>query len=268
LGNISTLSINTQGDGSPATGQRAIEYTIQYEVPDPEKPGTPIVLSSCKRTVTWALASCSVTLDPPRPEIGGPVDVRVSIRGAMADPDNGRFGLLTSDAANWAGDIVLASSTPNALVVDGAVRYEPALQIDAWSADDAGLYETTVTGPGPENFSQCGAAPASGDPAVHSADFDGDNAINLTELLRIVQFFNAGGFACADDPGATEDSYTPGPGTNHLCMPHDGDYLPAGPDWRFELTELLRIVQFFNSQSYSYCPGENTEDGFCPGAGP
>jgi len=29
------------------------------------------------------------------------------------------------------------------------------------------------------------------------------------------------------------------------------------------LTELLRLIQFFNMGGYYACPGENTEDGFC-----
>jgi len=29
---------------------------------------------------------------------------------------------------------------------------------------------------------------------------------------------------------------------------------------------LLRLIQFYNSGGYHYCPGEGTEDGFCPGS--
>jgi len=46
---------------------------------------------------------------------------------------------------------------------------------------------------------------------------------------------------------------------------HDSDYAPSGPDWQIKLTELLRVIQFFNSGGYHACPGEGTEDGFCPG---
>jgi len=87
----------------------------------------------------------------------------------------------------------------------------------------------------------------------------------LGELLRAIQFFNSGGFHCADDPSSTEDGYLPGPGTNQLCCPHSSDYAPAGPDWQIALTELLRVIQFYNFPGYHYCPGEGTEDGFCPG---
>ena len=37
-------------------------------------------------------------------------------------------------------------------------------------------------------------------------------------------------------------------------------------DGFIELTELLRVIQFYNSGGYHPCPGDGTEDGFCPGA--
>ena len=101
-------------------------------------------------------------------------------------------------------------------------------------------------------------------PGNHSADQDGDGQIALTELLRIIQFFNSGGFHCADDPGTSEDGFAPGPGMGHACPPHSSDY-DGGHDWAINLTELLRLIQFFNSGGHHGCPGAATEDGFCPG---
>ncbi|HOQ30871.1 MAG TPA: PASTA domain-containing protein [Candidatus Hydrogenedens sp.] len=43
--------------------------------------------------------------------------------------------------------------------------------------------------------------------------------------------------------------------------PHDAD--PNG-DWEISLSELLRIIQFFNMGGYYPCPGQ-TEDNYCPG---
>lgn len=96
--------------------------------------------------------------------------------------------------------------------------------------------------------------------ALHSADQNGDHRISLTELLRVIQFFNSGGYACANPPGSTEDGYQPGPGDTG-CTPHDSDYAPQ--DFAINLSELLRLVQFFNSDGYS--EGCGTEDGFQPG---
>jgi len=94
---------------------------------------------------------------------------------------------------------------------------------------------------------------------IHTADQDGNHQINLSELLRVIQFFNSDGYHCQ---AGTEDGYAPGPG-DHTCTPHDSDYNTQ--DWRINLSELLRVIQFFNSGGYHYCPEQSTEDGYCPG---
>jgi len=48
----------------------------------------------------------------------------------------------------------------------------------------------------------------------------------LSELLRVIQFYNSGGYHCADPPDSTEDGYVPGPGAEQGCTPHDSDYNP------------------------------------------
>ena len=101
---------------------------------------------------------------------------------------------------------------------------------------------------------------------VHSADQDADEMINLTELLRVIQFYNSGGFSCSTPADQTEDGYLPGGTGTHSCCFHHSDYDPH--NWRVDLTELLRLIQFFNSGGYTYCPAETTEDGFCPNVVP
>jgi ELWxxDGT repeat protein len=93
----------------------------------------------------------------------------------------------------------------------------------------------------------------------HSADSDGDGALGLPELLRVIQFFNTGGLSCASD---SEDGYLAGLSGNHGCVSHAADYAPL--NWKIELGELLRMIQFFNSGGYHLCPAEATEDGYCP----
>jgi hypothetical protein len=83
--------------------------------------------------------------------------------------------------------------------------------------------------------------------------------VNLSELLRVVQFFNSNNYGCET---GTEDGYAPNdPDQN--CTAHASDYNPQ--DWDISLSELLRLIQFFNSSGYSACPLEGTEDGFCVG---
>ncbi|HPO14932.1 MAG TPA: hypothetical protein PLI09_15930 [Candidatus Hydrogenedentes bacterium] len=93
----------------------------------------------------------------------------------------------------------------------------------------------------------------------HAADPNHDNQISLSELLRMIQFFNSDGFHCQ---AGSEDGYAPGQG-DQTCAPHNSDYNPQ--DWSISLSELLRVIQFFNSGGYHYCPGDMTEDGYCPG---
>lgn len=91
----------------------------------------------------------------------------------------------------------------------------------------------------------------------HSADYQFNGKINLVELLRVIQFFNMGEFHCQ---AGTEDGYAPGSGARD-CAPHASDY-NGGPNWRINLMELLRVIQFFNVCGYAVEAG--TEDGFSP----
>jgi hypothetical protein len=96
---------------------------------------------------------------------------------------------------------------------------------------------------------------------VHAADLEARGAIDMSNLLRVIQLFNADEYHCNAVPGDTEDGYDLGPGPQD-CPPHSSDYNPQ--DWRLSLSELLRLVQFFNSGTYHPC--DNGEDGYCPGA--
>ncbi|MCX8064726.1 MAG: PASTA domain-containing protein [Candidatus Hydrogenedentes bacterium] len=92
----------------------------------------------------------------------------------------------------------------------------------------------------------------------HTADQDKDRKISLRELLRVIQFFNYYGFHCEE---GTEDSYGPGSDGDKSCRPHASDY--SLKNWKIELTELLRLIQFFNAGGYYRCEGG--EDGYCAG---
>ena len=103
-----------------------------------------------------------------------------------------------------------------------------------------------------------------GERTFHSADIDWDNRIDLSELLRVIQFYNSGGYSCAHPGTPTEDGYLPGAAGLLNCLFHSGDYNPQ--DWVLSLSELLRIIQFYNIGGYHHCPELGTEDGFCVGA--
>jgi hypothetical protein len=92
----------------------------------------------------------------------------------------------------------------------------------------------------------------------HSADTNHDWRISIHELLRVIQFYNVGGYHCA---ASTEDGFAPGPG-GEGCAPHHGDYNPQ--DWELSLSEVLRIVQFFNAPGGAYHADHDSEDGYAP----
>jgi hypothetical protein len=96
-------------------------------------------------------------------------------------------------------------------------------------------------------------------PPGQSADPDNDRVISLSELVRVVQFYNSDYYGCLF---GTEDGYGVEESASY-CGYHSGDYNP--PDWEFNLSELLRLIQFYNYGGYVLCPGQS-EDGFCPSA--
>lgn len=123
----------------------------------------------------------------------------------------------------------------------------------AWKPDGSGFYtlsEQATLGPRPIWFYRR--------EVFLDADQDHDESISLSELLRLVQFYNARGYHCE---AGTEDGFAPGAGETN-CTPHNTDYAPQ--DWSIRLTELSRAIQIYNIGEYEYCPGQATEDGFCP----
>lgn len=126
------------------------------------------------------------------------------------------------------------------------------------SVFNAFLDEVCLTALGSE-----GEGEGEGEASIHSADQNENTLIELTELLRVIQFYSSDGLSCATNPDETEDGYVPGAGGDTSCGRHASDYAPA--DWRITLVELMRLIQFYNMGGYHYCSGEGTEDGFCPG---
>jgi len=116
------------------------------------------------------------------------------------------------------------------------------------TALDSGVYDIVFTE---------GAGEGEGQIEFHTADQNHDNRINLSELLRVIQFHNAKGFHCQS---STEDGYVPGTGGDQTCSAHASDYNPK--DWTINLSEVLRLIQFYNSPGYHACTG--SEDSFCP----
>ncbi len=102
----------------------------------------------------------------------------------------------------------------------------------------------------------------SGAKPVHNADQNGDNDVDLSELLRVIQLYNAQGYDCTQDPDESEDGFdvVTSKALSQGCVPHASDYLDG--DGVISLSELLRLIQFYNLGGLLPC-GDQTEDGFC-----
>jgi len=90
---------------------------------------------------------------------------------------------------------------------------------------------------------------------VHAADLNGDKSVNLGELLRLIQLYNAGAFQCSEEFG--EDGYEIGDGGED-CALHSADF---DDNWTISLSELLRVIQL--RALGAYVPCEESDDGYC-----
>jgi glucose/arabinose dehydrogenase len=100
---------------------------------------------------------------------------------------------------------------------------------------------------------------ATGVGEIHHGDANLDGAINLNELLRMIQLYNASRYSCSSSE--TEDGFQVGPG-DLTCTRHSADYqLPQGS---LSLSEILRVIQFYNTGGMAWCPDSGSEDGYCP----
>ncbi len=170
---------------------------------------------------------------------GAPVYARVEVAGishpVYTDPDVGDYHRML-----LAGVYALTFTAPGYL-----------------SQTVSGIVVTGLTRTDVELVPEGAEGEGEGEARIHTADRNGDYVINLSELLRVIQFFNSSGYHCQ---ALTEDGFAPDAGAQD-CAPHDSDY--NAQDWSISLSEVLRAVQLFNSGGYHACAGG--EDGFCPG---
>jgi len=99
----------------------------------------------------------------------------------------------------------------------------------------------------------------------HNADINGNFILDVSELLRLIQFYNAGAYSCVEPAGSTEDGFEPGSAGKGgvACQRHAADYIGGG-DFNIDLSELLRVIQLFNFGTYAYCETPSTaDDNYC-----
>jgi hypothetical protein len=186
----------------------------------------------------WARRAghAAVTFDNRMWIIGGDDEALVRLNDVWSSED-GIAWTEHTPAASWSARRVLATAVHNGRIwMSGGQIQGGANTNDVWFTEPVEEGEI---------------------PTFHSADQDVNRRVGLSELLRVVQFYNLHGYGC--EPGE-DDGYMPGD-PDRDCAPHDSDYAPQ--DWRIALGELMRLIQFYNLGGYHVC--DAGEDGYCPG---
>lgn len=162
----------------------------------------------------------------------------VTTGSLLSSVDTGAFAVFT----------IVASGTGNRIALDR----------DQDSYRDFDEIQAGTDPADPDSFGTGGEGEGEGEGELlyHSADTDHDYSFSLSEILRVVQFYNSERIGCQT---GTEDGFQPN-SIDESCSPHRGDYAPQ--DWQFSLSEVLRAIQVYNIGGYTMCDG--SEDGICP----
>ncbi|GAB5558881.1 MAG: hypothetical protein SynsKO_05280 [Synoicihabitans sp.] len=115
-------------------------------------------------------------------------------------------------------------------------------------------------------------------PGLHSADTDGDFSLSLSELLRVIQLYNTRvgttrtGRYLVSETGV--DGFAPDQrDLDEGEIPSRFHRADTNHDGRLNLTELLRVIQIYNTREGTQRTGKyhadsSTVDGFAPGPDP
>ncbi len=109
--------------------------------------------------------------------------------------------------------------------------------------------------------------------SIHSADTDDDHQLSLTELLRVIELYNTRSGTTRtgryQSGVATVDGFAPATGSEEpstTTLYHSAD---TNRDAQLDLTELLRVIELYNTRSGTtrtgaYRVDPTTADGFAP----
>ena len=226
------VQVSIDNGTAPAGGIVALDVRMTSVTTPPEAlvlvlDYNPQQLTLCKVTTVMGLAGLTVDFEP---RAGGAT--LVLFGGAMEEGATLRLYLEVAPGVTNGTSIPITDGGSSAATAEA-------------EALDLAVSETIVT-----------VAPLS---QAHRGDTDGNGRFSLSELLRVIQLFSLGPLYC---DSASEDGFSATP-DDRSCPPHDSDYAPQ--DWRVDLSELLRAIQFYNSLKGAYHEESGGEDGYAPG---
>jgi hypothetical protein len=173
------------------------------------------------------------------------VAVATLVLGVINDATDGILGLGVDPNAYNRLDAIL--SINGDVDGDGCTQGQEYAALAEIGPVDSAAYIATVLNPAqtPANCEAEGEGEG-GEQVQHKGDTDGNGRFDLSELLRVVQLYNAGAYTCSAEP--TEDGYQVGDDGIAIgvgvCVAHDIDF--AGDLGVISLSELLRAIQLFN----------------------
>ncbi|MBI1321008.1 MAG: hypothetical protein GC168_18950 [Candidatus Hydrogenedens sp.] len=241
---------STEGEGSPegeVVPVDGIQLTQKLGANGYYAPGETIIIEA-RMSYTGTVPVLALSIEQTLPE-GWTFVGDVNNMGAFLRPVAGDSGTLTWAWINVPGmpavlryEVLVPETATGVQTIAGNVLYR--------RMGGAEYAVAQLDAPAGEGFAKS---------YCHSADSDDSWTLDLTELLRMIQFYNVGVYHCSD---GTEDGYSPGLGDD-TCAIHDADQLHA--DWSVDISELLRTIQFYNAEDSAYHVEFETEDGFNPG---
>ncbi len=140
-----TQTVTTAANGSPDSAANAV-YTVEYQVEFPSSSGSYASGAACTINTAWNPPTAEI-IPNPIPVSGGDTAFQVVLTNATWP--GGQYGVFSSDAADFTGDINVVS--PPTSVAGNVFTFDAVYSITGIDAGDIGTYSMTVSGPNSQN---------------------------------------------------------------------------------------------------------------------
>jgi hypothetical protein len=175
-----TLSVDTDTDGTPVDTSNSTTYTITPEVEFPPASGTYVAGTPCTVTVTWAPTTCNFAFSP-QPIIGMNSDMSGTVTNARWNGAD--YGTVTLPDLS-----TVALTAPS--VAGNVLTFNNVVSLVNIQPTDAGTYDVDADGPG-TNTADCPAIVAL-EPPVNMTSCASLTAAEIGSPLTITLAGNVG----------------------------------------------------------------------------